>query len=353
MATNGPEVWYVILASTSAPAPVTGRVEPNALAFVHSGTGGTSWDPVAFHEFEYLIDKSSVAVSVTGQDIYIAYLNQSTQHIEVLVSNDGGARWEVRPIAPVMATERHQNPIVRVTPSSPRLAYVVFQTVRQGANHIDITVSGDRGASFGTPIQIDPASGSLFPAPQMDSATGVAIRNQVWQHFAVQPVSGRLFVAYEHASEVWAQSSPLGVFWSAPVHVRRDAPLGNRPFQPTIAASAERVGVIFYEQGPAATSTAAQTVVIGATSPDGVSWGSNVVSRTPPSGLVPFEPCPTDDRVGQAYFGDYIGLVPLADPGDPNPNLLFFGAWADSRDGCTFSDRFGATHHHTVGTRFL
>jgi len=354
LATNGPEVWYVMLASTSAPNAITGRVAPNAIAFTHSSTGGETWDPIGFYEFdEYLVDKCSVAVSDNGQDVYIAYLNQTSRHIEVLVSNDAGATWNVREIVPSVPNEAHQNPIVRVTPSSPQLSYVVFQAVRQGESHIDVSISGDRGASYNTPLQVDPTGASLLPATQMDSATGVGIRNFVWQHFAVQPESGRLFVTYEHVSQVWVQSSSLGVFWSAPVSVRPDAPLGHRPFQPTIAASSERVGVVFYEQGRAGTSEAAQTVVIGASSADGVTWGSNIVSRTPPPGEVPFEPCPTDDGVGLAYFGDYIGLVPLADPGDPFPNLLFYGAWTDSRDGCINTDRFTATHHHTVGTPFL
>ena len=97
----------------------------------------------------------------------------------------------------------------------------------------------------------------------------------------------------------------------------------------------------------------AQTVVIGASSANRSSWGSTVVSSTPPAGDIPFEPCPTGIGLTPGYFGDYVGLAPLAQPGDRSPNLLFFGAWADSRDGCTATDRFMAIHHHTVGTRLL
>lgn len=350
LATNGSEVWYVFLGGTGVPDAVTGAVSPNSIAYAHSSTGGLFWDPIEWVQRPYPIDKCSVAVSDDGWDVYVAYVNTNTRLVEVLVSNDAGGSWNVRLIPPSFPMETHQNPIVHVVPGSMNESYIAYQVARQGAQHVAVARSTDDGGVF-TVVndQVDPMG--ILPALFLNAANGLRIQNFVFQHFAIQPGSGQLFVAYEDRSTIYVQSSPDGVVWSSPVVVT--PPSTRRQFQPSIAASEARIGVLFYEQGSAVSADRAQTVVIGASSSDGVSWVSDVVSLTPPAGAVPFEPCPTGTGASPGYFGDYVGLVPLARPGDQSPNLLFFGAWADSRDGCLATDRFMAIHHHTVGTRFL
>jgi hypothetical protein len=227
--------------------------------------------------------------------------------------------WDVRTIPGRLAGEGSQNPIVRIAPGQPGVSYVVFQTFRQGFHYIEAARSMNNGMSYSVISQV---AGPVGPLAQVDGAGGRAVRNLVWQHFAVQPVQQRLLVSYEDLGRVYATTSTNGMSWTSPVQV-------------------------------AAARPGADTIVVGASSPNGTTWASYEVTTTPPDGSIPFEPCPSGDGSAPGYFGDYVGIVPLALPTDQPASLVFYGAWADSRLGCSMTDRFTAVHHHTVGARFL
>ena len=253
--------------------------------------------------------------------------------------------WDVRTIPGRLAGEGSQNPIVRIAPGQPGVSYVVFQTFRQGFHYIEAARSMNNGMSYSVISQV---AGPVGPLAQVDGAGGRAVRNLVWQHFAVQPVQQRLLVSYEDLGRVYATTSTNGMSWTSPVQVAAARP--GRQFQPSIAAMSARMAVLFYEQPPI---SGADTIVVGASSPNGTTWASYEVTTTPPDGSIPFEPCPSGDGSAPGYFGDYVGIVPLALPTDQPASLVFYGAWADSRLGCSMTDRFTAVHHHTVGARFL
>lgn len=348
---DGTEVWYVFLGVVGNQSPVDGTGQVHAIAYTHSISGGLSWSPVDFVDLGYPVDKCSVAVSEDGQDIYIAYVHDRLvpigldAEIEVLVSNDGGGNWDVRTVPGRLTGERRQNPIVRIVPGQEGVSYVSFQTSRQGFRFIDIARSTDSGGSYSTPTTV---VGPVGPLAQLDGAGGRAVRNLVWQHFAVQPGVQRLVLGYEDAGRIFVTTSPDGSSWGPTTQVapNRD----GRQFQVSIAASRSRIGALFYEQPPL---SGASTVVVAASSANGSSWVTYEVTSTPPAGSVPFEPCPSGDGSRPGYFGDYVGVAPLALVTDNPAPAGFYGAWADSRLGCLETDRFRAVHQHTVGAPFL
>ena len=340
LATNGTHdvLFYLFLASGAGTGP--GRAD--AFQVFRSIDGGDSWEatsePVQMGMF---IDKGSLAVSMDGNELHVAFvLPDEGLRVVTVSSRDGGETWEGVADVPE-ADFACQNPIIHVAPDRDDLVLLSYQF---NGTEIRFAGSWDHAASWDHWATVATLTGA-HPTLQADMLR--VMRNVVFQSFDIDPVTLHCVIAFEDDGRIFVTSSADGTGWSAPASVAAPEIPGAIQIQPAIAAGYEGLAVVYYEQDPSG-----DTNVMGIVSPThGVTWPepAQVLNRDALGNPDPFLPCVTSS----GYFGDYLGVTAIGLGDDVELDLQYYATWADARWGCVESGPGRiATHQHTVGARF-
>lgn len=249
----------------------------DGLAIAKSADGGKSWGNFRFltewqEGCDFAADKPSVATDNTGTNVFVAYVCQSPRPtVHVLVSTDGGTEWKDTAV-PFDFDSDPDNvpaPIVQVNPTNQNRVFVSMQNQDPGGSFplrtVLFTSSDSPWEGWGVPVvaATESLSNAVFKGANHD------VRNGVYHSFAVDPLTGHCFIAYENGGKVKAVTSTNGTSWAATPDVSPDSN-GKVQFQPVIAASRARIAIAWYEQ---LSATAPNTFMHVSTSSDhGVTW---------------------------------------------------------------------------------
>lgn len=315
-------------------------------------------------------DKPSIAVSPDqAEDVYLAWTCPLAEcdpgrinEIRLLRVIGQGSRLVQTAIVEAPGT-RVQNPVLAVDPHEPSSVFVAYQVlVREDPDEwaVRVAKSPNRGGVF---FLIDiSGSTAIRPDPTIETVGPLPMRNGIFMDYFASD-DGWHYAVWENRGEVYlARAEPAppgdvvgnGSRWGPPQRLAFSNPNRYRDFQPAVTATGSRVAIVHYEQE----RTSALTTVLAWISENrGVSWRPPAYMRDEAGAMLTFEPCPVNNRIETAYYGDYIDVVPMTLPGVPSDE--FFAAWTDSRlpagetgEPCAVSTSNNAVHQHTYGAVF-
>jgi len=301
-------------------AALTSGARSSVLA-ARSVDGGFTWSPsIALADddgSQYFHDKESVTIDPTDpRHVYAVWdrLDPEGWGPTLLArSTDGGINWAPPQVIydPGGAGRQTIGNVVVVAPDGVVFNFFtelvpVADDPDRTAGYLAVIRSDDKGLSWSEPVRI----AEMLPVgTRIPSSPQIVVRAaEILGTFAVDPLDGTLYAAWQdsrftggrHDAIALAWSADGGASWSPPVRVNADPSVPA--FTPTLAVLQDgTIGVAYYDFRQSGSATFQPTEFWLATSRDRVTWRETRLAGNFDMLNAPF--------AGGLFVGDYQGLV--------------------------------------------